>query len=78
MTKEFWGCTGCDHSGYNEFCTECGTCVNGSNYEKSCCYTCDGCTHALFNDGDWVCELRGCTCEDLDHCDDFKWRSDRA
>lgn len=78
MAKEFWGCTGCDHSRYDEFRTECGTCVNGSNYEKSCCYTCDGCTHALFNDGDWVCELRGCTCEDLDYCDDFKWRSDRA
>lgn len=74
---EFFGCSECDHE-YTEFCSECGTCVNGSNYEKSCCYTCDGCTHALFTDGDWVCELRGCTCEDLDYCDDFKWRSDRA
>lgn len=74
MAKEFWGCTDCDHSEYDEFCTECGTCVNGSNYEKSCCYECDGCTYAIFNDGEWYCEKSNKLCEDINGCDDYKER----
>lgn len=74
MTKEFCGCNGCDHSKYDEFCTECGTCVNGSNYEKSCCYECDGCTHAIFNDGEWYCEKSNKLCEDVNGCNSYKDR----
>ena len=74
MAKYFWGCNGCDHSKYDEFCTECGTCVNGSNYEKSCCYECDGCVHAIFNDGEWHCEKSNKLCEDINGCDSYKER----
>lgn len=68
MTKEFWGCNGCDHSKYDEFCTECGTCVNGSNYEKSCCSRCDGCDQAEYRDTEWYCIECNSPCDEVRKC----------
>ena len=68
MPKEFWGCNGCDHSKYDEFCTECGTCVNGSNYEKSCCSMCDGCDNAEYRETEWYCKECEVPCDEIRKC----------